>query len=511
MKRRTFLAATGATGAVAGLAACGGSDDGSSGGSGSTTLTVAAGVAPQPWDPKDAGLGNNAWYYQPVYDPLLSVDADGEIGENLATAWEYDDTATILTLTLREGVTFTDGTAFDATAVKANLENTRTGSNEAATNIASIASVEAVDATTAKITLSAPDPSLLSNLATVSGMMASPKVVGTDSLQTTPVGSGPYVLSTSGTTAGSQYTFTRNADYWNAEKFPFDTVVIKYMSDTTALVNALRSGQIDGGQISDYKQAAPLEGAGLTVAKYAMGDVDGLYIWDRSGSIAPALADVRVRQALNMAFDRDAIIASAAGGLGSPTQQIFNQDASAYDATLDDTYSYDVDGAKTLLAEAGYPNGFEVTMPDLSTFFPAPQAAVTEALQAIGITPNYETVPADQLINDLLSAKWAMSYFSLGSYRSWDTVQIQVKPDSLWNLFKTQDPKVDELIQTAQASLDEAEQKAAFTELNTYLVEQAWNAPWSHREQYYASSKNVTVTMRSFAPGPWLVDFAPAS
>jgi peptide/nickel transport system substrate-binding protein len=511
MKRRTFLAATGATGAVAGLAACGGSDNGSSGGSGSTTLTVAAGVAPQPWDPKDAGLGNNAWYYQPVYDPLLHVDTDGEITENLATAWEYDDTATVLTLTLREGVTFTDGTAFDATAVKANLESTKTGSNEAATNIASIASVEAVDATTAKITLSAPDPSLLSNLATVSGMMASPKVVGQASLQTTPVGSGPYVLATSGTTAGSQYTFTRNADYWNKDKFPYDTIVIKYMSDPTALVNALRSGQLDGGQINDYKQAEPLKGAGLTVEKYSTGDIDGIYIWDRDGTMVPALKDVRVRQAINMAFDRDAIITSVAGGLGTKTEQIFNEDASAFDATLDDTYSYDVAGAKALLAEAGYPDGFEVAMPDLSSFFPAAQAAVTEGLQAIGITPKYDAVPADQLINDLLGAKWAMSYFVLASYRSWDSVQIQVKPTSLWNLFKSTDPQVETLIDTAQKALDETAQAAAFTELNTYLVQQAWNAPWSHRQAYYASSTKTKVTMRSFAPGPWLYDFTPAS
>ncbi|WP_432564162.1 ABC transporter substrate-binding protein [Kineococcus sp. SYSU DK003] len=511
MKRRTFLAATGATGTVVGLSACGGGDDGGSGGSGSSTLTLATVAAPLPWDLKDAGLGNNAIYYQPVYDSLLRIDASGEVAENLATNWEYDDTATVLTLTLRSGVTFTDGAAFDAAAVKANLENTRTGANEAATNIASIASVEAVDATTVRITLSAPDPSLLVNLGNVSGMMASPQAIGTPGLQTAPVGSGPYVLSSSGTTAGSQYTFTRNPDYWNAEAFPYDTVVFKYLSDPTALVNALRSGQVDGGQITDHKNAAPLEGAGLTVKEYVTGDVDGLYIWDRGGTINPALADVRVRKALNMAFDRDAILASAKGGLGSVTEQVFNPDSSAYDETLDDTYGYDVAGAKALLAEAGYADGFEVVMPDFSSFFPAPQAAITEALQAIGVTPTYETVPADQLINELLSARWVMSYFTLASFRSWDTVQIQVRPDSLWNLFKYEDPQATALYSQAQATLDEDEQAALFQQLNAYLVEQAWNAPWSAVKAYYVSSEKVSVTMRSFAPAPWLYDFTPAS
>ncbi|WP_328291299.1 ABC transporter substrate-binding protein [Kineococcus sp. NBC_00420] len=510
MKRRTFLAATGATGAVAGLAACGGDDDGSSG-SASTTLTLATVAAPLPWDLKDAGLGNNAIYYQPVYDPLLHLNAAGEVEENLATQWDYDDTATVLTLTLRTDVKFSDGTAFDATAVKANLENTKTGANEAATNIASIATVDAVDVSTVKITLSAPDPSLLVNLGNVSGMMASPKAIGTPALQTAPVGSGPYVLATSGTTAGSQYTFTRNANYWNAAKFPFDTIVFKYLSDPTALVNALRSGQVDGGQISDYKQAAPLKSAGLDVVEYVTGDVGGLYIWDRGGSMVPALGDVRVRKALNMAFDRDSILTSALGGLGSTTEQVFNPDSTAYDQTLNDTYSYDVAGAKALLAEAGYPNGFEVSMPDFSSFFPAPQAVITEALQAIGVTPKYETVPADQLINDLLGAKWPMSYFTLASFRSWDTVLIQVSPTALWNLFKYTDPKVEELIATAQNTLDETAQAAAFKELNDYMVDQAWNAPWDVVKANYVTSKKVTVEMRSFAPAPWIYDFTPAS
>jgi peptide/nickel transport system substrate-binding protein len=508
MKRRTFLAATGATGALTGLTACGGGDDEGSGGS-SGTLTLATVVAPLPWDLKDAGLGNNALYYQPVYDPLLRLDPTGEVSENLATAWEYDATATVLTLTVRTDVKFSDGAAFDATAVKTNLDNTRTGANEAATNLASVASVEVVDPQTVKITLSAPDPSLLVNLGNVSGMMASPTALAGGNLATTPVGSGPYVLATSGTTAGSQYTFTRNPDYWNASAFPFDTVVLKYLADSTALVNALRSGQVDGGQITDYKNAAPLKSAGLTVEEYVTGDVDGLYIWDRGGTINPALGDVRVRKALNMAFDRDAILTSAKGGLGAVTEQVFNPDSAAYDETLNDTYSYDVAGAKALLAEAGYANGFEVVMPDLSSFFPTAQAALTEGLQAIGVTPTYETVPADQLINELLSARWAMSYFTLASFRSWDTVLIQVLPGALWNLFRYEDPTATQLYTQAQATLDETEQAAAFQQLNAYLVDQAWNAPWSVVKAFYATSDKVKVAMRSFAPAPWLYDFTP--
>ncbi|MCI2237754.1 ABC transporter substrate-binding protein [Paenibacillus sp. TRM 82003] len=512
MKRRTFIAATGTTAAVTGLAACAGGDGEGSGSGTSGTLTLATVAAPQPWDLTEAGLGNNAIYYQPVYDPLLRLTADAELTENLATDWSYDETGTVLTLTLREGVTFTDGTVFDAEAVKANLEHTRTGSNEASTNIASISSVDVVDPQTVAITLSAPDPSLLTNLANVSGMMVSPQAIGTPELATTPVGSGPYVLSSSGTTAGSQYTFTRNPDYWNAEAFGFDTVVLRYMSDPTALVNALRSGQIDGGQLTDHRNAAPLEGADdLTVTEYVTGDVDGLYIWDRAGTVVPALADVRVRQALNHAMDRATIIETAKGGLGDPTTQVFNPESTAYDATLDDVYPYDVARAKELLAEAGYADGFDVAMPDFSAFFPTAQAALTEALEAIGVRPAYETVPPDQLINELLAARWAMSYFTLASFRSWDTILIQFLPESLWNLFRVEDPALTELVTQARNTLDEQEQADLFQQVNAYVVAQAWNAPWSVVKGYFVSNDRVDVQMRSFAPAPWLYDFTPAS
>lgn len=510
MQRRTFLAASGGSAAVLGLSACGGGGDSGGDGGSSTTLTLATIAAPQPWDLKDAGFGNNTIYYQPVYDSLLLASAEAELEPNLATEWSWDASQTVLTLKLRTDVKFTDGTAFDASAVKANLENTKTGSNEAATHLAGLKSVDVVDPSTVTVTITAPDPSLLANLANVSGMMASPKAIGTPGLQTQPVGSGPYVLSGSGTTAGSQYTFTRNADYWNKAAFPFDTIVFKYLSDATALVNALRSGQIDAGQITDYKQAEPLESAGLNVVKYSPGDITGLYIWDRGGKILPALKDVRVRQALNHAMDREAIV-KANGGLGKPTAQVFNPDTGAYDETLNDLYPYDVAKAKSLLAEAGYPNGFEVAMPDFSAVFPSAQASITEALQAIGVTPKYETVPSDQLITQLLSGKWAMCWFILASFRAWDTVSIEIAPDSLWNLTKYTDPQAQALIDQAQRATDDTTRDGILRQLNEYTVQQAWNAPWSTSEAYHASSKKVTVVQRKFATAPWIYDYKPAN
>ncbi|HWS57809.1 MAG TPA: ABC transporter substrate-binding protein, partial [Actinotalea sp.] len=146
MRRR--LLAAGSVALILGLTACGGGGseptetDGATASGG--TLTLAPVVVAQPWDLKDAGLGNNTIYYQPVYDQLFRISPEAETGPNLATEWAYDEALTTLTVTLREDVVFTDGTPFNAEAVAANLMHTKTGTNEAANQLKSVDSVDVV-------------------------------------------------------------------------------------------------------------------------------------------------------------------------------------------------------------------------------------------------------------------------------------------------------------------------------------------------------------------------------
>ena len=512
--RRLLLAAAAAVLMLV-VAGCGGSDSGSgssssSGGSGGT-LTLAPLVPALPWDLKDAGLGNNAQYYQPVYDSLLRLDSKGAPTPNLATSWKYDKSQTQLTLKLRSGVKFTDGTAFDAAAVKANIDNTKTGANEAAGMLKGIASVRVVDPTTAVLKLSAPDPSLVPNLGNVAGMMASPKAIKSGALKTAPVGSGPYKLDPSKTTNGSQYTFVRNPGYWNAKAFPYDTIVLKPLSDPTAVLNALRSGQIDGALMTNAKNIAPAQASGLKVNKFTSGDVDGVYIWDRGGKQVKALGNLQVRQALNYAFDKAAIIKTAKQGYGQPTTQVFNKSTAAYDPSLDSKYTYDPAKAKQMLADAGYPNGFEVTIPDLSSVFPDAQAAMTQQLKDVGVKVKTDPIPVNQLINALLAGKYPLSYFSLASFRPWDTTVIQLTKDSLWNPLKYADPKAAALIKQAQSTPAGPQQDALFKQLDAYTVDQAWNVPWTQVQNAYVTAKDVQVEPFSFAPVPPIYNIKPAA
>ncbi|GGN39401.1 ABC transporter substrate-binding protein [Streptomyces fuscichromogenes] len=499
---RKTAAIVGAGILTATVAACGGGTQASGG---DKTLTLAESVTATPWDLARASMGPEAQYYQPVYDTLIRLDTKGNPTPNLATSWSYDKAQTTLTLKLRQGVKFTDGTAVDADAVAKSLLHTKSGTASAASEIQDITGVDVVDSHTVAVRLSHPSASLLPALGQVSGMIASPKALDNPK---TPVGSGPYQLDTSATTAGQTYTYTRNAGYWNTKAFPYEKIVIKFLSDPAARTNALLSGQLDGATLS-LNRVKTVKGRGLNVVTYQPGDIEGLYIWDRAGKIVPALGKVKVRQALNYAFDKNAIIKSAKTGLGTPTTQLFAKGEDGYQAALDDTYSYDPAKAKKLLAEAGYPNGFSVTVPDLSANFPQEQAALTQSLEDIGIKVKQDTLPTDQIFSAMLAGKYAMSYFKLGAPTSWDKVQLELTKKSTWNPLKYDDPKAGDLIDRIGTATGAA-RTSLMSQLNTYVVDQAWNAPWDVIANAYATAKDVKVTPQPGSQYPPIYNYEPA-
>ncbi|MFE4968976.1 ABC transporter substrate-binding protein [Streptomyces sp. NPDC056660] len=499
---RKTVAFIGAGILTATVAACGG---GTQAAGSDKTLTLAESVTATPWDLAKASMGPEAQYYQPVYDTLIRLNTKGEPTPNLATSWTYDKAQTTLTLKLRDGVKFTDGTALDADAVRENLLHTKSGTGTAAGEIQDITGVDVVDAHTVAVRLSHPTAAFLPALGQVSGMIASPKAL--DATRT-PVGSGPYKLDTSATTAGQTYTYTRNPDYWNAKAFPYGKIVIKYLADPTARTNALLSGQLDGATLN-LNRVKTVKGRGLNVVTYQPGDVEGLYIWDRAGKKVPALGKLKVRQALNYAFDKQALIKSTKTGLGTPTTQVFAKGEDGYEAALNDKYSYDPKKAKELLAEAGYPNGFSVTIPDFSAIFPQEQAALTQSLKDIGIKVTLDSLPSDQIFSAMLSGKYAMSYFKLGAPTAWDKVQLELTKKSTWNPFKYDDPKADDLIARIGKATGTAREKL-FEQLNTYVVDQAWNAPWSVIANAYATAKDVKVTPQPGSQYPPIYNYTPA-
>jgi peptide/nickel transport system substrate-binding protein len=512
--KRTLLAGVAAAAALM-LTACSGTSgdtsNGTSGASGSSgqarTLTIAMSSDVTSFAPQNAGDGPAVPWTQAAYDTLIRQQPDGSFVPMLAKSWKYDADQTTLTFTLQSGVTFQDGAALDATAVKKNLEATRDGTGILSTQLASIKSIDAPSADTVVLHLGEPDPALLRSLSQPSGMIASPAEVGSKDLDTTPDGTGPYVLDAADTVRGSTYTFTKKSDYWDKSlSLPYSTIVYKVMTDTTARVNALMSGQVDAAYI-DQNTLAQVKGAGLHTYTYPGAGVFGLFLLDRDGKIQPALKDVRVRQAINLALDRKTIVSKLLLGQGVATEQVFNPQGTAYDATLDSTYAFDPAKAKALMAAAGYAKGFSLEMPSLGT---PVETILTQELGAIGINVKFKSVAATDFISEVQSRKYPVIEFQLQSTEPWQTIQFMVAPKAPWNEFGTTDPKVTALIATIQHSTG-ATQTTAYKALNTYLVQQAWFAPLYFANTIYATGKNTTVVPAYEQSAPSIYTYSPAS
>ncbi|MDQ0242143.1 ABC transporter substrate-binding protein [Arthrobacter bambusae] len=488
----------------------GGTSGGNTGGAAATggTLTLASPFDNNSFDPAALEIGNRVHYWMPVYDTLLILDKDAQPQPNMATSWSYNADNTVLNLKLRDGIKFTDGTPFDGAAVKANLEHLKNGKGQNAYMAASIANVEVVSPTEVNLRLTAADPGLIYYLGVVGGAMASPTAEASPNIASTPVGSGPYKLDKGATTSGSQYTYTRNPDYWNKKDFPYDKIVVKPIADVTARLNALKSGQVDAGLI-EAKSVKEAEASRLKVSTDPI-DWQGLFIADRAGKTVPALGDVRVRRAINMAIDADSILKNLQLGQGEVTDQIFNKKSQAYVSGLDNKYSFDVDAAKKLMSEAGYADGFEVLMPDLAGF-PQITPIIEQQLGALNIKVKWQKVPADATISEVLSGKFPMFFFSLGSQSAWQDIQKVALPTSPWNTAKVNNPELNALVQAAQKASPGADQDKAMQKVNTWLVDNAWFAPWYRVSTIIATSAKTQVTPQPWNVAPWIRNYRPAS
>ena len=291
-KKAAAAAAIAVTAAFAITACAGSGTDGGSGADGGGTLTLGAILAPTTFDPAGSEWGNRAPFYQAVYDTLLLATPEGTIEPWLATEWSYNDDSTVLTITLRDDVTFSDGSDLDSADVVATMQRSKDGSGPDKGYFNNVATIEAPDATTVVLTLSAPDPALLSYLTRTAGLVASSESLESADLPTTPVGSGPYVLDTSATVTGTSYAYTKNADYWNPDAQHYDEVVINVLGDVTAALNAIKAGEANGVKLATNDNLAEVEGAGWTINANEL-DFQGVLLLDRAGTQQPELADVR--------------------------------------------------------------------------------------------------------------------------------------------------------------------------------------------------------------------------
>ncbi|GAB3849012.1 ABC transporter substrate-binding protein [Nesterenkonia populi] len=507
------LAAFSAVGGL--LVACGGADtegEGQNGADDGTEgqtaeqLTLGTVVDITSYDPAELRFeGEWPQLWAPVYDTLLKWETDGTVSENLATSWDYNEDNTVLSLELRDDVTFTDGEPFNAEAVQAGIEHFLAGAGVNRYRADAIESVDVTGDYSVDIVLSEPDPTLLADLGSSVGAIASPAALETDDIDLEPVGSGPYTLNTEETVRGEQYVFNRNEDYWDPESWPYDNIEIRVLSDLNARMNALSSGQIQAARL-DIPLIEQAEGSGLDVHPNRV-DWFGLNIVDRDGDIEPALAELEVRQAISMAFDRAGMLESLEDGQGVVSQQIIGESSPAYDESLDDYYEYDLDAARELMAEAGYEDGFTIPMMDYDRYSPY-QPYVEQAFEELNIEIEWESVPTDDGPELELSGDYPILIMGQQAPgEAWDGLDLAYSASH--NVFEVEDDEFSEYMETARETEGD-EQVEAFQQANEWLVENAWFAPWYHRDLIYATSDDVEVDIQPGHAGPQLRNYGPA-
>lgn len=391
-----------------------------------------------------------------VYEGLVRITADGEIAPLLATEWEISDDRLVYTFTLREGVEFSDGSPFNADSAKFSLDRVKNQwTNGLKSGMDVVESTEVVDVHTLKVTLSRPSNQWLWNMGTAIGAMMSES--GVDTLATDPVGTGPYEVTH--WSVGRAIGFSARPDYWGPAPAN-GAATIRYFSDATATTNALQSGDVD----MIWAMQAPEQLAVLDDYQVAVGTTNGELLLSMNNQRAP-FDDVRVRQAVMFAVDRQAVIDTAMEGYGTdtggvpvpPTDPWFEES---------DLYPHDPARARALLEEAGAV-GTRVSMSIPS--LPYAQA-VSEILYAqlreVGFDPVIESTefPAVWLAQVMGQKDYDMSLIA------------HVEPRDVPTLFSPgyylgfDDPGTQALLAAADASDDEV---ALMQEAVDNIMEQA--------------------------------------
>jgi len=450
---------------------------GTVGTAGAAGKTLSLGNISQPvsFAADQAEYGNRVWYYQAIYDTLLTKTEDGTLKPGLATKWAYNGLQTQLTLTLRTGVKFTDGTPVNAAAVVKNIIANRDKNGPTANYLAAVKQVVA-DGNNVVLGLKAADPALLDYLADAAGLIAAPSTIGKASAATDPIGSGPYILDKAKTRAGSKYVFKANPNYWNKANRKYDNLVISVLTDPTAMVNALKSGAIQGGNIPP-SSVNTLKAAGLKMVSGYL-DAKGIYFSSRSNSKS-CISDVNVRRAINTAFDRAAILKAVDNGYGKVTTQYVASSSKGYDAALNKKYAYSIDAAKALMAKSSFPNGCTITMPTFAPFFgEAVYSIIKSQLGKIGVTVKEIEETGPTFISNILGAKYdayLMIFERAGN--PWKFLNFMITSNATFNNDGYTEPAVTKLIADF-AKASEAKQPAILKAINTELVNNAWFTPW---------------------------------
>ena len=440
--------------------------------------------------------------YAALCDKLVDITPDLEIIPQLATDWSWSDDGLTLTMDLREGVTFHDGTPFDAEAVRANIERSQTMlESRRGSELASIAGTEVTGPYQVTFTLASPDATLLAQFADRAGMMVSPTAAaaaGAD-FGSNPVCSGPFQFVER--IQQDRIVLERFADYWNADAIHLDSVTYLPIPDTTVRLANLRAGDLDMLERLAATDAASVQADdSLQYAQAVSLGYQGITINVGNGERGdnPFGNDRRLRQAFELSLDRNALNQVVFEGVFAPGNQSFPPSSPWYNADVP-IPERDVERARALIAEAG----FDRVPVEVMVANNPVQMQVMQVVQAMAAEAGFDVSLRAMEFASLLSDQSAGSYQA--SQIGWSG---RVDPDGNIHQFVTCeggindsgfcDPEIDRLLNEARTSNDPAVRRQSYDAARAILAEELPLIYLYHQTWIWALSDAV----EGFTPYP---------
>ncbi len=430
-----------------------------------------------------------------IHENLVKRDLEGNFQPVLATEWSSNDDATEWTFKLREGVTFHDGEPFNAEAVKYNIErlkNPETGSPKASL-VTMITDYEIVNDHEIKFLLDAPCAVIPAMLSTYSSGMMSPKALeeyGSD-YSTHAAGTGPLKLKE--WIPGTSMILEKNENYWG-EPATAELIDIKVIAEDSARAMMLKTGDADIAANIPSVLVEELE-SDPNVAIQMVPGYRTIYLGLNFQN--EKLSDLKVREALDYAIDRDAIISGILGGYATyPSTGVISSAIQNAKPGIGDDYKYDPEKAKQLLAEAGYPNGFTIKISTPEGRY-AMDRQVAEAVQAmlsqVGITAEVNVLDWGAYTEAMSAGNTEIFLLGKGCATG-DLAQDLIynyRTGELQNYTFYSNPEYDAICEEQQRTADEEKRKELLYEMQDIIHNDRASIILYYENQTFGSGANV--------------------
>lgn len=428
-----------------------------------TDLVLGVVLEPPHLDPTaGAAAAIDEILYANVFEGLTRIGPSGEVLPALAESWTISDDGKVYTFKLHKGVKFHDGSDFDAEDVKFSLDRARAPDSVNAQKglFAAIDTVEVIDPETVQVTLKHPQGAFLYNMGWGDAVIVAPE--SADSNKEKPIGTGPFRFDH--WAKGSAVTLVKSDNYWG-DPVALDKVEFRFIPDAAAAVPAVLSGDVQAFPFFPADAVSQVEGN--PQLKVVIGSTEGETILAMNNK-KPPLDNLKVRQAISYALDREAIIDGASGGLGQPIGSHVSPSSKAY-VDLTGRYPHDAAKARELLKEAGFENGFKTTLK-----LPPPAYArdggqiIASQLRNVGIQADIIPVEWAQWLDQVFTKK---DYdLTIVSHTEPNDIDIYSRPDYYFNY---QNPEFNKVIEELNLTSDEATRNSLLAKAQNILADDA--------------------------------------